>query len=126
MKLIYPAIFTKDENAYYVTFPDLQGCQTFGDTIPETYENSKEALSGYCSSFLDNGETLPKATPIEDIKFDENSFVSFVEIFIRDTKEKAIKKTLTIPSWLNDIAIENNINFSQTLKEALMQRLELN
>ncbi len=125
MKLIYPAVFTKDDDAYYVIFPDLEGCQTFGDTILETYENAKEALSLYCLSVLEDGEALPKPTPIEDIEVCSPNFVSFIEAST-STKDKSIKKTLTIPSWLNDIAIEKDINFSKVLKEALIEQLELN
>lgn len=44
MLFVYPAIFHKEDNSYWVEFPDLQGCQTFGETIPETMEDAQEAL----------------------------------------------------------------------------------
>lgn len=125
MKLIYPAIFYKEENSYYVEFPDLEGCQSFGDTFEETFENSKEALVGYCLSILENGKSLPTATPLNEIKVEENAFTSIIETQT-SVKDKAVKKTLTIPSWLNDEAIKNNINFSKLLKDALIKELELN
>lgn len=125
MKLIYPAIFYKEENSYYVEFPDLEGCQSFGDTFEETFENSKEALVGYCLSILENGKSLPIATPLDEIKLEENSFTSIIETRT-SVKDKSVKKTLTIPSWLNDEAIKNNINFSQTLQDALVIKLNLN
>lgn len=125
MKLVYPAIFYKEGNSYYVEFPDLEGCQSFGDTFEETFENSKEALVGYCLSILENGQSLPKPTPLDKIKVEENSFTSIVETHT-SLKDKAVKKTLTIPSWLNDEAIKRDINFSQTLQEALVSKLQLN
>ena len=43
---------------------------------------------------------------------------------VRDKMEnRSIKKTLTIPKWINDIAVENNINFSQTLQSAIKEKL---
>lgn len=125
MKLIYPAIFTKEEDVYYVEFPDLEGCQSFGDTFEETFENSKEALVGFCLTFLENGKSLPKPTPLDKIKVEENSFTSIIETNT-SIKDKAVKKTLTIPSWLNDEAIKKDINFSQTLQDALVIKLQLN
>lgn len=72
MKLIYPAIFHKEDNAYWVEFPDLVGCQSFGDTFDETFQNSKEALVGYCLSLLENGKTLPIPSSIDQITVYEN------------------------------------------------------
>lgn len=121
MKLIYPAIITKYENSYYITFPDLEGCQTFGDTILDLYENAKEALCGYCLSILEDGESLPKAnTNIEIIEIPNSSFIAFIETLTNE-KDKSIKKTLTIPYCLNDIAIDKNINFSKVLKMLLFK-----
>ncbi len=127
MKIVFPAIFHRENNSYWVDFPDLAGCQSFGDTQTETLYNAKEALEGYALSLLENGEKLPEPSEISSIKTDKDSFVSFVDADLSPylNKSKAVKKTLTIPEWLNDAAIEKGINFSRTLQDALIQKLSI-
>jgi predicted RNase H-like HicB family nuclease len=121
-RLIYPALFHREGKSYWVEFPDLEGCQSFGDTLEEIYENAKEALAAYCVTLLEQGRKLNPPTDIYKIQVDNNTFVSFVEAdLIR--KSRAVKKTLTIPSWLNDAAENQRINFSGVLQDALMQKL---
>lgn len=124
MKVIYPAIFHHEDNAYWVEFPNLEGCQSFGDTIEETLDNAKEALAAYCVTLLEQGEKLTPPSDIEGIKVSENSFLSLVEAELI-TKSKSVKKTLTIPSWLNMAAEEKGVNFSGVLQNALIEELNL-
>ncbi len=128
MNLIYPAIFHKEDNAYWVEFPDLEGCQSFGDTLTETVLNAKEALEGYAITLLEEGHKLPAPSDITNIACDKNSFSTLVECDITNhlTKCRAVKKTLTIPSWLNDMAVSEGVNFSGILQNALMEYLHLN
>ncbi|NLJ15997.1 MAG: HicB family protein [Clostridiales bacterium] len=124
MKIIYPAIFHREEGSYWVEFPDLEGCQSFGDTLEETLENAKEALAAYYVTLMEQGKQVKSPRDILGLKAAKNEFVSLVEANLIE-KSKAVKKTLTIPSWLNEKALEKNINFSQTLQEALQERLGL-
>ena len=127
MNLIYPAVFHKEDDAYWVEFPDLEGCQSFGDTLAETVMNAKEALEGYAITLLEQGKTLNTASNIEQIEHDENSFTSLVECDITNkfANNRAVKKTLTIPAWLNDMAIERGVNFSSILQNALVDYLQI-
>ena len=127
MKIIYPAVFHKDGNSYWVEFPDLEGCTSFGDSLEETLTNAKEALEGYCITSLENKIPLPKASDIEGIKTTTNCFTTLIvgDISHYIGQSKAVKKTLTIPSWLNDMATENGVNFSETLRDALMTKLQM-
>ena len=124
MKIIYPAILHREEGSYWVEFPDLEGCQSFGDTLEETLENAKEALAAYYVTLMEQGKQVKSPRDILGLKAAKNEFVSLVEANLIE-KSKAVKKTLTIPSWLNEKALEKNINFSQTLQEALQERLGL-
>jgi len=125
MKLLYPGIFHKENDVYWVEFPDLEGCQSFGDTLNEVFENAQEALAAYCVTLLEQGRKLNLPSDIDRIQVPDDAFVSLVDAdLIR--KSQAVKKTLTIPSWLNEIAERNHINFSGTLQEALMQKLNIN
>jgi len=128
MLFIYPAIFHKEDNSYWVEFPDLEGCQTFGETLKETVELAQEAMAAYIETLLEQGKELPSPSEIKDISIEKDSFVSLVTCkmdgYLKNAK--SIKKTLTIPEWLNNMAEEQQINFSQTLQNALIERLNIN
>lgn len=124
MTVIYPAIFHHEDNSFWVEFPDLEGCHTFGDTIPDTLNNAKEALSGYCAVVLEQGNRLPEPTDISSIHTDKNAFVTLVDAKPADQK-KAVKKTLTIPAWLNTVAEEAHAPYSKILQDALERYLGL-
>lgn len=128
-KRIYPAIFHKEEiGGYSVTFPDLPGCNTEGNDLTEVLRMAQDALSLYLYSLKQDKEPLPQASRHELLSLDKDSFVTLVEweeaAYLKRTSNKAIKKTLTIPEWMNTIAEEKNINFSQTLQKALLEKLE--
>lgn len=125
MKLIYPAVFHFEENAYWVEFPDLPGCQSYGNTIQDTLDNAREALEVYAISLIENQEELPAASDISKLEIEKDCFASLVDIDLSAyfKKAKAVKKTLTIPEWLNEAATEKGINFSQTLQDALMIKI---
>ena len=126
MKIAYPAIFHKENGSYWVEFPDLEGCSTFGDQLDETLFNAKEALEVHTVTLVENGEKLNAPTNISDIKTDDNSFVTLIYGDINNylSYNKAVKKTLTIPDWVNKIGIEHNINFSQTLTDAIIHQCQ--
>lgn len=127
MLFVYPAIFHKENGSVWVEFPDLTGCQSYGETVDEAVEMAQEALEVYIVTLLEQGKELNKASEIKNIVCDNNSFVSLVSCNITDfTKDtKSVKKTLTIPQWLNEKAITENINFSKTLQEALIEQLHI-
>ncbi|KYH32691.1 type II toxin-antitoxin system HicB family antitoxin [Neomoorella mulderi] len=127
-KYIYPAVFDPcEEGGYCVTFPDLPGCITEGDTLEEAYEMAKEALSLHLWGLEDDGDPIPKPTSPADIKVPEGGFVSLIEVWmvpIRDKMaNKAVNKMLTLPRWLNDLAEEKQVNFSYVLQNALKEYL---
>ena len=123
MKVIYPAIFHNEDDGFWVEFPDLPGCSTQGDTEAETYANAVEAMELFLQDDY-TVDTLPKASSANKIKTDKKSFMSFVCGEFK-VNEKAIKKTLTIPAWLNIQAEKAGVNFSKTLQDALCEKLNL-
>ena len=123
---VYPAIFTYDskEKKYLVDFIDLKGCSTFGNSLPEVFAMAQDAMGLY----LDELIKFPKPTTnFENIRLKRNQFINYVEIDMENYRKKynnkAVKKTLSIPSWLNTLCEKNNINFSQVLQEALKEKL---
>ena len=125
MTLIYPAVFTSEDGCYNVEFPDLEGCLTYGETIEEAFFNAKEALAGYTASVLERGLNLPKASSLPAVQ----SAVEEATVLLVDAKplytQSAVKKTLTIPSWLNRLAEEVNAPYSAILQEGLEKYLGL-
>jgi len=131
VNLIYPCVIHCEKapdgkgESYWCAFPDLEGCHSFADTIDELLKNAEEALTGYCVTLLDEKRKLPAASSIADIDRSDCDAVAVVEAKLTE-KTKSVKKTLTIPAWLNDLAEAEHINFSGVLAEALTQRLNLN
>ncbi len=123
MMFVYPAIFHQEEDAYWVEFPDLPGCQSFGDTLNETMAGAQEALAAYVLTLLEQGKKLAAPSDISAID-PAGGFTSLVACSVDPYKDtRAVKKTLTIPAWLNDRAMAMGINFSQALQDALLSKI---
>ena len=132
MKLIYPAVFSplEESNGYCVTFPDLPGCVTQGDSLFNAIEMAVDAASGWVLDEIEDGKEIPKASKITDIRVEgSDDFVNAVVLDMDSYSEKygskAIRKNCTIPAWLNTIAEKNNVNFSAVLQSALIEKLGL-
>ena len=119
MKVVYPAILHREDGAYWIEFPDLEGCQSFGDTLMEIMDNAKEALTGYCLTLIEEQRKLPAASDLDAIEREDGDGIVVIEANLKDAT-KSVKKTLTIPAWLNAAAESRNINFSETLQNALV------
>ena len=126
-KLFYPAVFHKaEEGGFWVTFPDMPECMTQGDDMAQAYEMAVEALGLAITSRLEEKEVIPAASQLDEINVDDG-FLVIVEFDLLEYKKKhnakAVKKTLSIPEWLNEEAIRMGLNFSQVLQEALMAKM---
>jgi predicted RNase H-like HicB family nuclease len=126
-KYIYPAIFTYADDGISIEFPDLPGCLPSADTTEEAFKHAREAMALHLLTSEEDGEDIPTPTALETIKVSHKQIVTLIEVWMppfRDAIEyKSIKKTLTIPKWLNDMAEEHHLNFSQVLQEALKHNL---
>ena len=120
--VIYPAIITLEDGAYNVEFPDLPGCLTYGDTIEDAFVNAKEALAGYSASVLERGLTLPQATAIANVEAPAGCSVQLIDAKPAYTKA-AVKKTLSIPAWLNKRAEDAHAPYSKILQDGLEKYL---
>ena len=129
-KLFYPAIFQPEENgAFTVFFTDLEGCVTCGEDMDNAYEMAFDALGLTLSYLEDHKQEIPIPSSPQNIKLDSEQFVVVVEFdmfaYKKKNNSKAVKKTLSIPEWLNEEAIKMGINFSQVLQEALINKVNL-
>lgn len=129
-KFYYPAVFQKEDVGYSVWVPDIQGCVTQGDNFEEAVNYITEVIGLCLETALERGEKPPVPSSPETVKVEDNQFVSVVVFdpieYQKKYNEKAVKKTLTIPAWLNTMSERENINFSAVLQEALMEKLHLN
>lgn len=130
MKYAYPAIFTKTPDGYQVKVPDLPGCVTFGDDLPDALDMAQDAVEMWLWDAENQKEAIPAAHTIENVPCPPESFVSLVladtDRYRRENDTRAVKKTLSIPLWLNVKAEKANAPFSQILQEGLKQYLHIN
>ena len=132
MKYVYTAIFNLEpdtEDTYNVHFPDLPGCSTFGTGVNEAITQAEDVLSLFLYDKEEEKTEIPPATPPHEIKATGKDFTTSISVdtdnYRRYFENKAVKKTLTIPTWLNQRAIDANINFSQVLQQAIKDELHI-
>lgn len=136
MLATYPACFYKEKDGQYtVIFPDLNHLSTCGTDLQSAMSMSIDCLAGYLYEAKLNNEQVPTPSDINSININEEytdyaeAFTNIVcvdvELYAKEHFTKAVKKTLTIPKWLNDAAIAKHLNFSKILQEALKQELNI-
>jgi predicted RNase H-like HicB family nuclease len=124
MRFTYPALVHNDPEGIWLEFPDLAGCQTYGETMDDLLSNAAEALECYVVEELEHSGKLPTPSDIHAIHAEGQDFTTLVQIDADLAKHsKSVKKTLTIPYWLNEKATSVGVNFSQVLQEALIAKL---
>lgn len=127
----FPAVFTpEEEGGYSVYFPDIEGCYTQGDDMAEALYMAEDALSLMLYEYESQGKPIPEPSALGDLKTSDTDIVNFV---FADTlkyrkmhNNRSVKKTLSIPEWMNEAATAAGINFSQALQEIVLQKLNLN
>ena len=125
----YPAIFTDNGKTIAVEYPDIPGCFTFGENPDIATRRAKEALEGFLFIMEQDNDPIPEPTPFSAIKTEPGQAVVLVSVRMDIVREeeanKSITKSVTLPSWLNQLALEAKINFSGTLQDALKAKLGL-
>lgn len=124
----YPAIFQVETQGYSVFIPDIPGCMTQGDTMEEALAMAQEAIGLMLEDVAPAdypAASLPQALALEKDQF--ALMVPFDKLaYDKKYNKKSVKKTLSLPKWLDTLAKERNINFSNLLQNALLRELGLN
>jgi predicted RNase H-like HicB family nuclease len=132
---VFPAVleyYTHDiASGISVFFPDLPGCVSGGDNEIEAIQSAREALTLHLYGMAEDGDDIPTPSNVRELQLEKEENCEYRIVFIdawmtpfQDAmRNKAVKKTLTIPKWLNDMAEKNKVNFSQILQTALKQYL---
>lgn len=129
---VYPAVLTFDEGSEIaVTFPDLPGCATSGEDEKDAIAMGKEALSLHLFGMEQDNDEIPKPSTLMEVQktLEPNECVVFIEVFmpsIRMAQEnRSVNRTVTLPAWLNALALEKNVNFSALLQDAIKNQLNI-
>lgn len=128
-KYAYPAIFTPEEGGgFSINFPDLEGCYTCGDSIEDSIEMAEDVLALVLYGYEKDNRVIPDPSSPSSFSLSEDQFINFIACdtmaYRKMYNNKAVKKTLTIPEWLNESASAMGLNFSQVLQEALLQKIK--
>ncbi|MCL2342317.1 MAG: type II toxin-antitoxin system HicB family antitoxin [Firmicutes bacterium] len=126
---IYPAILAYEEDGISIEFPDLPGCLPCADNTEEAVKNAREAMGLHLWGMERDGDKIPEPTKITDLKIEKGKIPLLVEVFIPTVRERLnnrfVKKTLSIPYWLNVEAEQAGVNFSQVLQNGLKEYLRI-
>ena len=125
----YPAILHYADDGISISFPDLPGCLSCSETTEEAAHDAKEALGLHLWGMENDGDRIPEPTPVNRLSLQNNEIPLLVEVFMPAVRARVetrfVKKTLSIPAYMNARAEEAGINFSQLLQEAIASQLNL-
>lgn len=120
---VYPAVFHHNEDdSYSVFFPDLRGCITEGKNLANAIYMAQEALALYIEYLDDNKETIPQSNLFTTYPLEKNEFINLIRIELKDNR--AVKRTISLPKWMDDMAIQQKLSLSKVLQEALKDRFQ--
>jgi predicted RNase H-like HicB family nuclease len=129
MKYVYPAVFTPDGKGFSINFPDVESCYTCGDNLVDGMKMAEDVLAYALYDLETEGGEIPTPSAIKDIALTGDEFATLVPCdtltYRKMNNGKAVKKTLTIPQWMDEMAAAKGVNFSQLLQEAITNRLEV-
>lgn len=129
MKYIYPAIITQEEDGVLVYFPDIEGTHTDGATIEEALDNAEDVLNLMLTTMEDEGMEIKKPTAISDLKIPTGATVSLVRadtlVYRRKVDTRAVRKSVSVPAWMDSLVKKNNLNLSNLLQNAIRKELNL-
>jgi len=127
MKYVYPAVVYPDEKYICISVPDLPGCFTYGKDMAEALDMGKDALEMWLWSAENEKLPIPQASKTLPTKDGETLtlILADTDAWRRENDKRSVKKTLTVPAWLNNQAEKANAPFSQILQQGLKEYLKI-
>lgn len=120
---VYPAVFNYAEDGISIVFPDLPGCLPCASNVDEAIHNAKEAMALHLYGMEEDNDLIPEPTTIDKIKLETNQAIVLVEVCMTIYREaienEYVRKNVTLPHWLERLAENKGINFSQVLQKSL-------
>ena len=127
MKQVYPIILTPDAPGYLVYIPDLN-INTEGNTLGEAIDMARDAIGMWGMAEQDMGREIPAPATLEP-KHGAKDIVTLVDIdfdaYRRASENRAVRRNVSLPSWLNELANEYDVNCSALLQSALKEHLHI-
>lgn len=121
---VYPAIFhSNDDGSYTITFPDLAGCISEGKSLGNAMYMAQAALTQWIEYLTDKKQDIPDASNLKDVNPDADEFVSLIRADVKDGR--AVKRTVSIPKWMDDQVSESGLSLSRVLQDALKEKLNV-
>lgn len=118
---VYPAIFhVNNDNTYTIIFPDLPGCISEGKSLGNAMKMAEFALTQWVEYLKDSKEKIPAPSNLKSVELDENEFVNLIRADVKDNR--AVKRTVSIPRWMDEQVTEAGLSLSKVLQDALKQR----
>jgi predicted RNase H-like HicB family nuclease len=122
MEYVYPAIFHRNEDeSYTITYPNLPGCISEGKTLANAMYMAQSALTQWLGYLIDKKQEIPNASPVKKIKTTNGDFVNLIRAEVKSAR--AVKRTVSIPKWMDDKVIQSGLSLSRVLQDALGERL---
>ena len=122
MEYVYPAIFhLNEDDSYTITYPDLPGCISEGKTLGNAMYMAQSALTQWIGYLIEKKQEIPNASPVEKIKKPKGDFVNLIRAEVKNTQ--AVKRTVSIPKWMDDKVTQSGLSLSRVLQDALRERL---
>lgn len=119
---VYPAVFHPNEDgSFTITYPDLPGCISEGKSLANALYMAQSALTQWMEYLTDKAQEIPPASKLQDISIDSGEFVNLVRADVKDGR--AVKRTVSIPKWMDDKVSEAGLSLSRVLQDALKDRL---
>ena len=127
MKGTYAAVFTPKNGRYYVRVPDMPGCITSGDSYEDAFDMVLDAANLWMTDLVERKEKIPKATSMEQIKREDGDMLMLIQIdtdeYLRKTESRAVRRSVSIPAWMDMEVQERGLSLSRVLQDALKSQL---
>ncbi|EKU70615.1 type II toxin-antitoxin system HicB family antitoxin [Selenomonas sp. F0473] len=127
MKYVYPAVFQPEETGFFISFPDIEGCFTQSPSIQDGMDMAADALNLMLWHMEEKGLNIPAPSSLRELKCPPDSFATLIGAdtlaYRKQHDTKSVRKNVSIPRWLDTLAAEHNVNFSNIMQNALMDAL---
>ncbi len=121
---VYPAIFHPNEDgSYTITYPDLPGCISEGKSLGNAIYMAQSALTQWIEYLADKKQPIPLASDFDSVEITQGEFINLIRVDIKDSH--AVKRTVSIPKWMDDKVIESGLSLSRVLQDALKEKLNI-
>lgn len=130
MQYIYTALFSpiEDGSGYYAKVPDLPRCITTGSSLSDAIEQITDAMNAWLVVAEDEGEPIVPPTPQDELVTEPGTLYSLISADTIDyrakTDTRAVRKNVSLPNWMVQLADKRGINCSQVLQHALRSLLD--